>query len=83
MVNKKEAIELDNEIESRLTAAQNTLHIQVCSDTLVGVVTWYMFVCQTNLVRQEEKAKLERRLIAKESELFSVRNQLQEVSTSH
>lgn len=27
--NKKEAMELDNEIESRLSAAQTTLHIQV------------------------------------------------------
>lgn len=37
---------------------------------------------QTSLVRQEEKSKLERKLVAKESELFSVRNQLQEVSGS-
>ena len=34
---------------------------------------------QTNLVRQEEKYKLERRLVAKESELSLVRNKLQEV----
>lgn len=27
--NKKEALELDNEIENRLSAAQTTLHIQV------------------------------------------------------
>ena len=37
------------------------------------------FLFQTHLVRQEEKAKLEKSLVAKESELLSVRNQLQEV----
>lgn len=34
--NKKEAMELDNEIESRLSAAQTTLTIQV------GQTSWYV-----------------------------------------